>query len=70
MADVIDLKSRRPDVDVWQCQCGGYLFWLYSRGQAVCAACERESLTMQGYWRKPAAPLSSSRNTSEEKAPS
>lgn len=53
MADIIDMKSRKPDVDVWQCQCGCYFFWLYSTGAAVCVECERESHSMQGYWKKP-----------------
>lgn len=62
MADVIDLKSRRPDIDVWQCQCGAYAFWLYSDGRAVCFDCGRECLSMQGYWTKPAHPEEKVRN--------
>lgn len=54
MTKVVEINSRqRLTPDVWQCQCGGYEFWLYADASVRCADCKREAVTMQGYWRTP-----------------
>lgn len=54
MPNVVELSSRIPEPEVWQCQCGSYTFWLYSTGLARCSECRTEALNMQGFWRVPA----------------
>jgi len=61
MANVFDLESRRrPEPDVWQCECGNHTFWLYSDGAIHCSECEREAVEMQGAWHTPATAESKS----------
>lgn len=55
MGDVVGLNTRKRNSPlVWQCQCGGYEFWLYSDGLARCIDCKRDAVTMQGVWQMPA----------------
>lgn len=55
MSEVVQLNSRKKrELDVWQCRCGSYAFWLYSDGSVVCLDCKQEARTMHGYWRVPA----------------
>lgn len=55
MANVVELNLRQRDTPlVWQCQCGGFDFWLYSDGLARCTDCKRDAVTMQGAWQVPA----------------
>lgn len=55
MSEVVQLNSRKQrELDVWQCRCGSYAFWLYSDGSVTCLDCKQEARTMHGYWRVPA----------------
>jgi hypothetical protein len=54
MSEIVILNSRKQrDLDVWQCQCGNYEFWLYSDGSVSCANCERDAHSTQGDWTVP-----------------
>lgn len=55
MCEVVELNTRKRNSPlVWQCQCGGYEFWLYSDGLARCIDCKRDAVTMQGVCQMPA----------------
>lgn len=46
MADVLEFKDKRTQ-KVWECECGGQVFYLISSGEVECAECK---LTSRSIW--------------------
>ena len=58
---VVPLRPpKRPQPEIWQCQCGCQNFWLYADGRIECAECNRFHDSMTGSWQiiDPTGPVS------------
>jgi hypothetical protein len=48
--NVIDLAQRRPEPEVWRCDCGTISFLLHRDGRVECCGCRGMQNTGVGGW--------------------